>query len=252
MKLTSGFFILLVLFLTNCTIQEDIHFNKDFSGNLTYSINMSNVKMFANMLSNELDSMQDSSKDLDFSSGMMDGAFGQVSSIQGISNFKSNMDESGLINFSFDFENIEALNKAYNQLNSNKNMGELPGLGSPGGGFTPGPAPDEQAETPIEEEPKEDFEYFKTKGKELTYRRPQMDFDQNEMKDMPVSMDAFQGLGDIFTLETNFTFDRKVKKIQASQIEIANQETRAVELKLGMKNLTSGQKAPAEVVIKLK
>ena len=251
MKLHPGLLIIFVLFLSNCSIQEEIHFKKDFSGNLTYSINLSQVKMFAGMLSNELDSTNKGSDELDFSSGLSDGmmksSFGEVGDIEGISNFKSNLDESGIINFSFDFANIDALNRAYNQLNSDKNMGDLPG-----GGFTPGPAPSEEQEKPVEKEPKEDFEFFKVKGKTLTYRRPQVDLDQEEMKDMPISMDAFQGLGDIFSLETKFTFDRKVKKVDASQITIAEQESKMVDLKLGMKNLTSTQNAPAEVVIKLK
>ncbi|MDX2306189.1 MAG: hypothetical protein NW226_25495 [Microscillaceae bacterium] len=254
MKLKPGFLVLFLLMSTSCTIQEEIFFNKDFSGKLSYSINLSSVKMFAGALSNELDSSGKKGDDFNFSQEMMQGAFGTMGEIKGISNFKSQVDESGIINFSFDFADIQALNAAYNQLNSSQNMGEIPGMGNPSGGFTPGVPPgeeEEEKEETLETTPEELFNFFEVKGKELIYRRKPFAFNQEEMKDMPISMDSFQGLGDIFTFETDLIFERKVKKVKTTQTE-ATTDGKTVRLKMGFKDLTAAQGKSSEVIIKLK
>lgn len=246
--------LLLSLLAFSCSITEEIHFNKNFSGDFTYKFDLSKVKSFASMMK-----MGDSSakgQDFNFDEfGKMKDSIHKspLGQIEGISDFKSDFDPSGVLSISFKFNDLEALNKIYGQLNFSKFMDEKSMKGMTGGTFTPG-APDEgdsTAKSTVLTNPSLDnFVYFKAKGKELLYRRPKAQVNNKEMDDAMKSMEMLQGMGNIFDYQTIITFDRKVKKVNSKNIS-ASQNDQDVTIKMDLQQLTKQDKEP-EVQIKLK
>jgi hypothetical protein len=243
-------FFILLLSLSACGIQEEIRFNKDFSGQMTRSLNFSGMRQMAKSMNPEGDTTENP-----FEQGMPEGASPELD-IEGISNFKMEVNEEGIINLSFEFDNIEALNKAYNNLTL-ENMKNMPGLketmGS--GGFTPGELPEEeekynQEKSNKDTKPKADHIYFARKGKNFFYYPMSENIEENpEVQGM-----GLDNIGDMFKFETKLVFDNKIKKVSntSPSVETFTDEstnTLTMEMKIDGKKKTD---KPAEIKIKLK
>lgn len=239
-----------LLSLASCSIKEEIHFNKDLSGRMTYSIDLGGMMGMMQGMGNALDSTKEDTK---LKPEMMTGLFDEVGTLEGISNFKSNATE-GEISLSFDFKDLDALNRVYNRLSKSKNLDKLGG----GGNFMPGLPPDgDSTQTSVETEPAvEDtkpqtpFVFFAREGKDLVFRRPKMDGESADMKNMDSQMEMLKGMGDMLKVETVFTFDRKIKKADAKDLEVVDKSDKSLKMRLSLQSLR--KETQPEVRIRLK
>jgi hypothetical protein len=249
MKKTISIFACLLAFaLTSCSIQEDIHFNKNFSGKMGYTVDFSSMMQMSQMM--KMQQGDSASMEIpDFKNEMkgdeIKAAFGMMNSIEGISNTTSDFDEAGKLSLSFDFADLKALNKAYNMLSANKGM-PIPDLG---GSFNPGTPPTGENKT---DEPKKDFEYFSKQGKYLVYRRPKMDNEEMQNTEMKDMMQGLGGMGgSMMKVQTKLSFENQVKKTTVKVFEIDSQDKNEVILNFGLESLGKSNDEP-EIKIKLK
>lgn len=265
-KVALLFWALIGLFaLSSCSIEEEIHFNKDYSGSLKRTFDMRQmISMVESMKSmkSESDSSETSEEEPSLpemlsqadSLNKQSGFTQKLSEIEGISNANFKADEAGVISFSFDFANIEALNKGYNVLREMNNTNNMANLGNDlnSGNFNIGEPPsEEEAET---ETPKEDFTYFIRKGRTLIYRQPPRDDMQNNEEETGRTDEEFaqmmKSMGSMMSFTIRMTFDRKVKKIDRSNID-AEEIDKGLMLNFGLSSINDNGKQ-AELKVKLK
>jgi len=98
MRLMLG--IICLILIGSCTVKQKIHFNKDFSGKVEVFLDMS--QLIAAM---PQDSNSNNGPDSSFNS-----TFSEIESINGISNVISRSEGNGVYYFSYEFENLKALN----------------------------------------------------------------------------------------------------------------------------------------------
>jgi len=115
------YLVISLFILTNCSIEQHIHFNKDFSGTVNYKIDVSTM----NLLSN-LDSTQEKTSWRNDSLFNFDTEMARLGQIPGISDLEF-IDDSlnDIISFSYNFDNLDALNSslANSNLTSAKDIG---------------------------------------------------------------------------------------------------------------------------------
>jgi hypothetical protein len=116
------YILIILLGLGSCTIHENIHFNKNFSGKASYIVDFSAMMTMI---------PEDSLKNLD--DAEIDAIFEEIENlyygIDGISDFKYEFEmENGIARYSFDFDNLEALNKTYDvdQFDEEMPLGDSP------------------------------------------------------------------------------------------------------------------------------
>jgi hypothetical protein len=198
MKILKTLILLLVISFTSCTITQEFQFNKDFSGNTKLSIDMSSlIAMMAGMDSTgtKTKGMKDS---LDF---VFKESIVKLDSL-GIKNIKYGWEEGTHIMFvSYDFDNIETLNKSLNASNQ-------------------GNAAFSQA---ISKEP---HKYFTLKGKNLSYKGPKSTNQLGNNADM-------ESMKDYYKYVLIFNFERKIKKIDNPNVTLSGNNKKA-ELKGSM------------------
>ncbi len=247
-------FALWLLFqLSACTVQEEIHFNKDFSGNMKRSFDFSAMMDMAKQMNP--DDTTDS-KMPDFENLPKDQM--QDIGIEGIRNFKIEGQDEGAFTISFEFDNLEALNQAYNQLEMD-NMKDLPGMqgfdmgGS--GGFTPGELPNEEDNDEVtQKKEKKPHTYFVKKGKKTIIYYPSRPAEEQDTENTMEGMEQMgEMMGKMMKIETKFTFDRKISKItnDSKQINTYKESDNLLRMEANFEALEKGKKAP-EIIIKLK
>jgi len=177
MKFLKSLVFILAISFTSCTITQEFQFNKDFSGNTRLSIDMGSLmEMMSGMDSSGIQTknMKDS---LDF---VFNESKFKLDSM-GIKNIKYGWEDgSNILFMSYDFDNIETLNKSINASNKgNAAFGKA-----------------------INSEP---HTYFTLKGKNLTYKGPKSNNETGNSPDM-------ESMKDYYKYNIVFTFERKIKK----------------------------------------
>ena len=182
----------LTLFFTSCTITQEFHFKKDFSGSAKIAIDMGKfMDMMAGMDSTGTQSagMKDS---LDFAFKESAEKLEEV----GVTNIDYGWQNNDQIMFlSYDFRDIEVLNKAMN-------------------------ASDDGNSSFIKNEDNDDHVYFVRNGKTLIYEgvKSQNDsLNSNEMASMK----------DYYKYKLIFNFDRKVKSLDNPNISLSEDKKKA-------------------------
>ncbi len=237
-----------VICFSSCKVQEDIQFKKDLSGTMSYTLDLSmmrtlsaqmgNMKMEGDSLGKEKapSDINDMFKGLD--SIAKSPKLGELSEIPGLSNIKAQM-IADKFNVSFDFKDLNALNKAYTLINSQSDPAKM----ANGGGFTPGEAPSEKA---IDVNTMPVYSYFKSKGSELIYSRPNKkagEGDKNSISNM-----GGAEMNNMFEHNIHISFDKKVKSMKAKNIT-ATQDGNDINIKSTLQDL---MKEGTELKIKLK
>lgn len=221
----------LFVLLQSCVITENIHFNKDFSGNLRYDIDMSQFIAFSKMMAenaDELDStagaeMEDiPSADQIVDSIKAEGQFAELENMDGVSNFSVNSDGEVMI-IELDFSDVEALNRAYSYLKNSNAMG---------GGEMVGE---------IQEQT-----YFTLNKKTFTYEIYKNPEEQAQFGDEGEE----EQLGELITFETNLSFDKTIKSLDAEGVDV-NQDGNKVNFSYDLEKLVDDSPNP-KIVIKLK
>jgi len=116
--LTAG----IILFLTSCiTITEKYRFNKDGSGTMEFTLDMSGLLEMVSTLTDSGGNIQ--LQDMD---EVLREAFPKLTEIQGIKNIQMAGEPSKYIfGIKYDFDNIEALNKALAVILDSQDQGSL-------------------------------------------------------------------------------------------------------------------------------
>lgn len=192
MKKISFIVGLLILVHTSCTITQEFHFKKDFSGSAKIAIDMGTfMDMMAGMDSTGTQSagMKDS---LDFafkeSAEKLEGI--------GVTNIEYGWQDDDKVMFlSYDFADIEVLNKAMN-------------------------ASDDGNTSFMKNEDNDDHVYFTRKGKTLIYKGV-------KSKNDSINNNEMASMKDYYKYELIFNFDRKVKKVDNPNISLSENNKKA-------------------------
>lgn len=177
----SSFLLIIVLF-TSCTITQEFHFNKDFSGNYKSTIDMT---QFVDMI-NSLDSTSQGTDDFKDSLDLILSQTVKKLDSAGVSNLKYGWNDNKFLYISYDFANIDVLNKALNKSGMNEN--------------TPG---------------NENFIFFIRNGKTLIYQGVSPDETTKGGADLGAMKDYYK-------YKAIFTFERKIKKTDNPIYKISN------------------------------
>ncbi len=167
-------FVISILFIS-CIIKQEIYFNKDFSGTYKYSYDFTE---YVSYMQGEEDNDSLSMKNEDFDE-YLNTVVSELKRIEGINDVKYLNDaDNGLVYFSYNFDNVSALNKglAYSSF--------------------------------MDQEPLENPPYFVQKGKKISYIRhatPLEDKIETEEEDMDY-------MNEMFAWEYTIEFERNVKK----------------------------------------
>ena len=221
----------IALWMSSCSIQQHVHFNRNLSGSVTTTIDISMLKTLMSQMQGDstmnapgmpnMDTMMDSIS----KSPEMD----KIKEIKGISNVKMKVDKkTSMITMSYDFKNIDALNRAMTQ----------GGTGSPGGGLGMMSQQMPQSQVP------KDFKYFTKKGRYITFKMP----DSKLPKEMEEGMKQNPMMsGDMMRFEYKISFARKIKKVDTKNNIFKSDNY--IEYKTNFQELMQDPK-PVEVKIK--
>lgn len=218
-------FVLTALWLSSCTIQQHIQFNKDLSGKVTTTIDMSMLKAMMPKktpgdsssnpgMPNIMDSLE-KSPDMN-----------KLKDIEGITNFQFNMDKkTNKLTLSYDFKNLDALNKAMAKGGIGSTDGLMMGKNSSVGSTPP-----------------KDFKYFTKKGRYITYRMPKTKMPKDSKMEQNPMMS-----GDMIKFEFKLSFARKIKKVKTKNSIFKSNNY--IEYKTNIQEMMK-QKDPIEIKIK--
>lgn len=187
MKIFKSFFILFIVLVLihSCTVHEKFHFNSDYSGHYSFEFDYSELASFdtSSAMQNE---MGESFYELE----------SELSKIEGLENILILSDaEKGLVMVSYDFKNLEALNKAnYNQENGSYDK------------------------------------LFTLDGKKLLFTTDFSD-EINEYKESDMTEDEIlDNIESLLDYTITFTFDRKIKILQQKNIVQSDDRTLVFKL----------------------
>jgi hypothetical protein len=187
MKSLAKLFIVFLssLVIYSCTVHEKFHFNKDYSGHYSFEFDYSELASFDTSSAMQSE-MGESFYELER----------ELKKIEGLDNILIVTDaEKGVVMVSYDFENLEALNKAnYNQ--ENESYDKL----------------------------------FSLDGKKLLFTTDFSDEIQ-EYKESDMNEDEIlENIESLLDYTITFTFDRKVKVIKQTNIEQSDNHTLVFKL----------------------
>lgn len=247
MKRIILFFSLLLIMLQSCSVVQNFHFNKDFSGQYEVEIDMSQLITFAIMF--DTTGAVDAEKmmaEIALSFDSLD-VIGKYNELEGISNAYAGVNGQKLL-ISYDYTDIESLNKAYTELgeildSTSGTMGEGMGMGF--GGFDIGNSNSGQKTFFTLEKKK--LSFTMSEGNPLEMGTEDVEIEGMEGVDPEEMM---SGMAEMFDISTNFTFDRKVKKVETKGMGIRVQEKNKVEAFLDMENIKMTE--PIKISFKLK
>ncbi len=192
MNIIRTVFIFLVITLTSCTITQEFQFNKDFSGNTKLSIDMGSLMEMMAGLDTTGTKTKDMKDSLDF---VFKESLVKLDSL-GIKNIKYGWEEGTYVLFmSYDFDNIETLNKSLNASNQ----------GNAAFSQTVSAAP---------------HEYFSRNGKTLTYKGPKSANEMSKNADL-------ESMKDYYKYSLIFNFERKIKKIDNKNVTLSSDNKKA-------------------------
>ncbi len=230
----------LVALLCSCKIQEDIYFKKNMSGSMQYTLDMGGMRGFsAQMKDVRFDTLAAPKNPFEMLDTLnIDLAASEFNRLEGVSNavIKRN---SGEIKISFDFKDLNALNRAYSKIVASGDLLSMNGGSS--GGFKLGEVPEKEAEPTFVPY----HAYFTQKGKTLKFTPTKKSTDKDAKVDMEKALSEASQMG--FEYRMKISFERKVKSLKAKEIEAEQQENDII-IKKNPKNLP----AQAELSIKLK
>ncbi len=188
--------------LSSCTIQENIHFNADFSGNYKIKVDMSALAGFGAAMGDSTATAPESM----FTPEQLDSMRMELASVPGITNM-SVTEESYVLSMSLDFDKLETF-ASFNAMDPNNTAGNA------------------------NAKPR-----FEKSGNNLVYN-----FDADAIKEAmgtasegdDASMDDM-GMNEMFTFQTVLTFEKPVKKVQSKIAEL-NKETNEVVFNYNLKD----------------
>jgi len=191
MKILNTIVIILLISISSCTITQEFNFNKNFSGNTRLAIDMGSLMEMMSGMDSSGVKTQDMKDSLDF---VFQESKVKLDSL-GIKNIKYGWEEGTNILFmSYDFDNIETLNKSLNASSQGSAFGKT-----------------------LSSEP---HTYFTLKGKELSYKGPKSSNDVSNNADM-------ESMKDYYKYVLIFNFTRTIKKTDNPKFILSPDNKRA-------------------------
>ncbi len=180
-------FLLIALFIGSCSITQEYHFNKDLSGTYRFEMKMGD-------LINMMKSMDTTGKAMS-SLDTLDQSFEEITTKYkdaGAKNVKVGWkDDKTTIYINFDFENPESLNAVLANSSSESGINFMNG----------------NSKTPAK---------ITNKGKRF------ISFDFPEFDNDTISMKGLESMKDYISIETVFSFDRRIKSINNKNAVISD------------------------------
>ena len=207
-------FALLFCF-TACEMHSEYNFNKDYSGDYSFTFDMSELMALGEMAQEEADSAElnfeldeDTKKDYE----------AELNSIKGISNAEI-MIEDGVMNYNFNFEQPEDIIKTGSVFT--KLIASFAPEDSLGTEGMPALGTDDMLP--------QEFEYSK-KSFFFKINTDDAEIGKEELEDIPT---------DFFKMKFTFSFKRKIKKVDIQGFEIASQTDKRIVLELPLTEMSS-------------
>lgn len=224
--------IFFVTLFTSCSIQEEVLFQKDFSGTYKYKLDLSEM----------MQSLGGGAEELPLEEFNSPERAKELAEALGLNTATIGMDKEGILKITFDFKNLDELNQAYSRLQGTMSQAMGAGAGN-----------DMSQLKNIET-----YEYFQRKGKKLTFTKPIKSMEENE--ELPIDMEEMQGMleqmEDALKAEMIIKFEnRKIKKIQPSNMNVEQKEnaiTIITDLNKTLNSEKNTQQETPKVTIKLK
>jgi hypothetical protein len=192
-KIISILFALSFVF-TACTITQEYHFKKDFSGNAKTSIDLAMFKSFMN----NLDSTGSGNNSLDTLDQSMAEAARQLEAM-GVENVQFGWNEDKTILYlSYDFKDIETLNKAMSSEQTGTKL------------FNSSIASDSKAR-------------FEAKGKKFFYDSPEI-----LENDTLFNSEGMSSMKDYYKYNMIFTFEREIKSFDNKKATLSDDKKSVV------------------------
>jgi hypothetical protein len=236
MKFIRSFLLLSagIFLLAGCTVYNKVHFNRDYSGTFEMIVDLESMLMMASAF-DTTNTMDEDELINELQSEMnKDEMAAELNAMPGVSNGDLTIDkERGLV-LTFDFEDITSLNNSFSEIQSS-----MDNMGGPMG------------EVEGAEKPK--FDAFVLNGKTLTYRSPPKDPEGENELDLlgeEGGEDMMSEIGDFFEMKFEFSFDRKVKSVDAAGMTIVAQEKHRVLADVNMQEVVKD--GAFEINIRLK
>jgi hypothetical protein len=213
-----------LLFITSaCTLEQHVHFNKDWSGSITYKIDMSGMQALMG------DSAGGEGSQSMLSDPAVQTSIDEMRDMEGISNVRIDEDTvNGIYTIGFDFANLERLNEGMAGANLTERAGN--------------PA----AKTGADQS---DHQYFVLKGKKLIFQMPTPAPSEEE----EAATEDMGEMGEMmrYNLKITVDKDKEIKKIKASNDAKVIEYGRGVELDVSLTKLTDPEfKSKIEMTVK--
>ena len=237
MRILSQLFFIAtsVILISSCTVYNKVHFNKDYSGTYSMQLDMESLMMLGSMM-DSTGTMSEDAMVKSFSEEVnRDSIQDVINTMEGISGADVNITKEDGFVIKFDFKDLPSLNNAFATLQSQ--MGDM--TGGMDGDALPQPEP---------------YDAFMNVGKKtLVFKSPPKDEDAEDMlfpEGEGGEEDMLGQIGEFFEMKLDFSFDRKVKSVEAKGIEILAQESNRILADVKMDEAISGD--GYEIIIKLK
>ncbi len=218
MRTIKFFTVFIILLSLSCTIRQEYHFNKDFSGKARTLIDFSLLNKF---IKDSLNSNVNNNDSLEKISNRLIGKFEEI---KGIDNVKVNWSMTdGKLILSYSFKDIESLNNALNPLPL---LNEIPSMNY--SNLT------------------DNNSYFVKKGKNLIYVIPPV-----ENKDVkPEELDDNKAIIGMMKYELAFSFDRKIRTVKSEKIPCKT-ANKMVEMDVSFDEIFNREEE-CKIIVKLK
>ncbi|MFT7613455.1 MAG: hypothetical protein ACI9J3_002429 [Parvicellaceae bacterium] len=198
--------IVVTLLVSSCSIKQHVHFKNDWSGSLSYDIDMGSLQ---DMMGGDSTAGAGIGSVLG-DSGEFTTAMEALKVSPGLTNIVVEEDTvKGTFHIAFDFADLATLNDVM----SGSGLGSL--------------------STSTNEN--SDHTYFLLKKNKLTYKMPPMDQTSDE------EMGQMDGMMSMITFELNISFDKKVKKIKSKTNAVISSTNKEVIWKPDFEKLSKGE-----------
>jgi len=191
-----GIFLIFTLILNSCIFSDEIQFNEDFSGSVNLEVDLTNTIKVTEELQGDFEEAE-KSKSLEERVDSLNqiNAFDQNNQIEGVSNFKVTASDN-LMNITFDFEDLEALNRAYKDIEISEMMGF------------------QEADT--EKEDTEPNVSFRMESGVFVYylEKPQYDKEEEAVLDM-------SEIEEVIQFNTTLSFSKNIDKVKTKNIKVS-------------------------------
>jgi len=210
------------VFTTGCSIATTVHFNRNYSGTYNMAFDMSSLMGMAMMMDSTSDA---SSGDMMAEMGMAFDEFGvedALNAMDGVSDAKIEVSDAGVLTMAYAFDNVESFNASFTKLEEymkkkSAEMGEANGEAMSG----------------------LNAQEYTRQGKTISHRAS---FNSDLLMGMGDGMmggdsEDMMGMSSMIAFTLEMTFDRKVKDLEVSAMDIVSQGDHVIKTRIDLEKM---------------